>query len=337
MKLDKVLVGGRWSKELRRKEIPVQRFLWAVSFVFFLLQPFSSESQTIRISDSGLSGYDVPIWLTHEAGLFKKHGLTTELILIGGGSTNVQALLANEIRFSHLSGAAPILAILQGAPVVIIATPYTYIPYSLVVGKDIRSPEDLKGKRIAISRLGGINEVAVNLAFEKLGLGPKDMTFVQAGPDPQRIAAVQSGAAAATVLAPPGLFAANSLGLRAFADLSELGIKYPTSVIVTTRAFVSQQRATVKQFLRGFIEGLHVYAQRKEYAIGVMQKYTKLNDREILSKSYDYFAKNTALMPLTDPVAIKNGLPPDKVDVKLQQFYDNSLLEELAKESRVDR
>jgi hypothetical protein len=68
-----------------------------------------------------------------------------------------------------------------------------------------------------------------------------------------------------------------------------------------------------------------------------MQKYTKLNDREILSKSYDYFAKNTALMPLTDPVAIKNGLPPDKADVKLQQFYDNSLLEELAKESRVDR
>jgi NitT/TauT family transport system substrate-binding protein len=249
------------GKGLGRKEISVQRFLWAVSLVFFLIHPGSSDSQTIRISDSGLSGYDVPIWVAHDAGLFKKHGLATELILIGGGATNVQALLANEIRFSHLSGSAPILAILQGAPVVIIATPYTYIPYSLVVGKDIRSPEDLKGKRIAISRLGGITEVAANLAFEKLGLGPKDMTFVQAGPDPQRIAAVRSGAAAATVLAPPGLFAANSLGLRTFADLGELGIKYPTSVIVTTRAFISQQRATVKQFLRGFVEGLRLYTK----------------------------------------------------------------------------
>jgi NitT/TauT family transport system substrate-binding protein len=315
----------------------VQRFLWAVSLVFFLIYPVPSESQTIRISHSGLSGYDVPIWVAHDAGLFKKHGLATELILIGGGSTNVQALLSNEIRFSLLSGSAPILAILQGAPVVIIATPYTYIPYSLVVGKDIRSPEDLKGKRIAISRLGGITEVAANLAFEKLGLGAKDMTFVQAGPDPQRIAAVRSGAAAATVVAPPGLFAATSLGLRVFADLSDLGIKYPTEVIVTTRSFLSQHRGTVKQFLMGFVEALQVYTQRKEYVIGVMQKYTKLTDREILSKSHDYFAKNTALLPLTDPIAVRNGLPSDKADVKVQLFYDNSLLEELAKENRVDR
>ena len=75
---------------------------------------------------------------------------------------------------------------------------------------------------------------------------------------------------------------------------------------------------------------------KKKYVIGVMQKHSKLSDREILSKSHDYFANNT-LLPLTDPAAIRYGLPPDKADVKLQQFYDNSLLEELAKESRVDR
>lgn len=311
----------------------VKPIIWATSIFFVFITALIVEAQTVRISHSGLSGYDVPIWVTHDAGLFKKHGLSTELILIGGGSTNVQALLSNEIRFSLLSGSAPILAMLQGAPLVIIATPYSFIPYSLVVSDNTRSPEELKGKRIAISRLGGITEVAANLAFEKLGLGPKDMTFVQAGPDPQRIMAVRSGAAAATVVAPPGLFAATSLGLKVLADLGDLGIKYPTGVIATTRSLLSHNRGSVKQFMKAFLEGLQLYKQNKEYAIGVMQRHTKLSDREILSKSHDYFAKNTALLPLTDPVAVRNALPPEKVHARIEGFYDNSLLQELAKES----
>lgn len=315
----------------------LRRFLLALILLVFGTGP-ASHAQTVRISYAGISGYNVPLWVAHEAALFKKHGLVEELILIGGGSTNIQVVLANEIRFANVSGSAPIQAKLQGGDVVIIASSYNYIPYSFVVHKDIRSPAELKGKRIAITRLGGITEVAALLAFEKLGLGPKDMTFVQAGPDSQRIPAVQSGAAAATIIAPPGLFAATSLGLKVLADLGDLGVKYPTSTMVCTRSYLVQNRSAVKKFLMGYIEGLHLYAQRKDFTLSVMQKYTKLSDQEVLSKSHDYFVKNTDLVPLTDPIAVRNALPGDKSSVqKIEEFYDNTLVQELVNEGFVEK
>lgn len=308
----------------------------AVAGIIFV--PWAARAQTIRISYAGISGYNVPLWVAHEAGLFKKYGLNDELILFGGGSTNLQAVLANEIRFANVSGSAPIQAKLQGGEVTIIASSYNYIPYSLVVAKDIASPAELKGKRIAITRLGGITEVAALLAFEKLGLSPKDMTFVQAGPDSQRLLAVRSGAVAATIIAPPGLFAAAAMGVKMLVDLSDLGVKYPTSTMIVTRAYLAQNRAAVKAFVMGFTEGLHLYAQKKDFALSVTQKYTKLSDQEVLAKSYDYFVKNTSLVPLTDPAAIVNALPPDKVATrKPEEFYDNSVIQELVNEGFVEK
>ena len=311
---------------------------WLLIALVSIFVPWTGYAQTVRISYAGISGYNVPLWVTDEAGLFKKYGLAEELILISGGSTNIQALLANEVRLANVAGSAPIQAKLQGGNVTIIASSYNYMPYSLVVNKDIRSPADLKGKRLAIARLGGITEVAALLAFEKLGLAPKDMTLVQAGPDSQRVFAVHSGAVAATIIAPPGLFSATSLGLKVLVDLGDLGVKYPTSVMATIASYLAQNRAAVKNFLMGYIEGLHLYAQKKDFAQSVMRKYTKLSDVEVLSKSHDYFVKNTSLVPSTDPVAIKNALPPDKIaSRKPEEFYDNSVIQDLVNEGFVEK
>lgn len=309
--------------------------LW-VSAVFALLLSsgaFSARAQTIRISYSGTSGQNLPFWVAYDAGLFKKYGVPAELILVSGGLTNIQAILANEIRFSYLGGASPIQAALQGADIVVLATAYSLMPYSLVTGGAIRSAADLKGKRAAVSRVGGIEEVAIRAAMEKLGLGPKDLTFVQAGPDALRIAAVQSGAASAAALAPPALFAATGRGLTVIADLGALGVRYPTSVIAARRAYVAQDRPAAKKFLMALIEGLHLYRQKKDYAMKVLEKYTKQSDAQILSQSYDYFAKNTPLMPLTDAAVIEAALPTDKPAGRTaRDFFDNSILLELEQE-----
>jgi NitT/TauT family transport system substrate-binding protein len=289
--------------------------------------------QTIRISYSGTSGQNLPFWVTYDAGLFKKYGVPAELVLIAGGLTNIQAILANEIRFSYLGGASPIQAALQGADIVVLATAYSLMPYSLVTTSAIRSAADLKGKRAAVSRVGGIEEVAIRAAMEKLGLGPKDLTFVQAGPDALRIAAVLSGAASAAALAPPALFAATGRGLTAIADLGALGVRYPTSVIAARRAYVAQDRPAAKKFLMALIEGLHVYRQNKDYAMKVLEKYTKQSDTQILSQTYDHFAKTTPLVPLTDAAVIEAALPPDRPAGRTaKDFFDNSLLLELEQE-----
>jgi len=220
---------------------------------------------------------------------------------------------------------------------VIIASSYNFMPYSFVVRPEIRAASDLKGKVMSVARLGGINEYAAYFTFEKLGLGPKDMTFVQSGPDGQRIAALQSGAVAATVLAPPGLYAATSLGLKVLADLGELGIKYPTGTIVTRKSFLASNRALAKRYLMGFIEGLNLYARDKDYTLKVMQKYARLRDKDAMAKSHDYFVKNTSVVPMTDVAAIKNALVDKAAGRNPEEFYDNSLIQELVKEGFVDK
>ncbi len=303
-----------------------------------ILLPFHVHAQVVRSSYSGTSGQNLTFWVTHEAGLFKKYGLTEELIFISGGATNIQALLANEIQFVHLGGASPIQAASQGADIVIVATSYNLMPYGLITGKGIHSPADLKGKRLAVSRIGGIEEAAIRLAMQKFGLGSRDITMVQAGPDPVRIAAVQSGAAAAIVLAPPALFAATSQGLNLLADLGSLGIRYPTSVVAARRSYLAQERPVAKRYVMAFIEGLALYKQNKSLAVQVLQKFTKQTDPKILSQTYDYFAKNTPLVPLTDPAALQTALPADKAGSRdLKEFYDNSLIQELVNEGFVEK
>src|SRR5437870_13041294 len=84
----------------------------------------SGYAQTVRTSYGGTSGYNVPLWVTQEAGLFKKHGITSELILISGDAASLQAMLANELHLTNAAGTAPIQATLQGADFVIIASSY---------------------------------------------------------------------------------------------------------------------------------------------------------------------------------------------------------------------
>ena len=313
-------MSGRWIAALL-----VSVLLWSAP---------PARAETIRLSYSGTSGQNLPFWVTYDAGLFKKYGVPADLVLISGGLTNIQAILANEVRFSYLGAASPIQAALQGADIVILATAYGLMPYGLITAGNIRSAADLKGKRAAVSRIGGIEEVAIRAAMEKLGLGPKDLTFIQAGPDALRIAAVQSGNAAAAALAPPALFAAAGRGLNVIADLGALGVKYPTSVIAARRAYVAQDRPAAKKFLMALVEGLHVYRQKKDYAMKVLEKYTKQSDPQILSQTYDYFAKNSPLLPLSDAAVMEAGLAAaEKPGAKsARDLYDNSILQELEQE-----
>ncbi len=312
-------------------------FILSLSLLW-VIYPVDVYAQKVRTSYPGTAGVNVPFWLTHEAGLFKKYGLDHEALLISGSVTTMQALIAGEIQFVNSSGAPAINARLQGADITIVASYYDFMPYGLVVGKDIKSMEDLRGKRMAVASLGGINEAAIRFAFERQRLNSKDVTFIQAGGDPSRIAAVVSGSAAGTVLAPPGLFVATKQGLNMLADLGELGSKYPTAVIATKRSSVNQDRPTIKKYLMALIEGLHVYKRDRKLAIDVLRKYAKIPDQDLVARSHDYLAKYTSLVPMVDPSVLKIAIPPGKgTDTSISDLYDNSVLQELAKEGFVEK
>ena len=303
-----------------------------------ILQPAPAYSQSIRMSYTGTPGFMTPFWLTQDAGLVKKQGLRGEQIMVTGGATNIQALIAGEVDFVNAAGPPLINAVLNGADITIIASAYNFLPYGFVVTKDIRSPSDLKGKRITLSNFGGLEEFAIRRALDKFGVDPNAVTFLRSGADAVRIAALMSGAASAMVVSPPSLFKAEALGLKILMDFGELNFSFPGSIIIARRAYIAEQRNTVKKFLMAYIEGLLVFKTNKKLAVQVMQKHMKLNDTDILSKSHDYYVKNTPVVPFTEPMAVKNAAPADKAGtIKAEDFYDNSLLREIVSSGYVEK
>ena len=98
----------------RKLFLPVQHsslhwFCFAVGVLQLLLIGTEVEGQSkstpVRTAYSALSAGIGTLWLSHEDGHFRKHGLDSSLIYIRGGSTAVQAILAGEIQFGHLSPA----------------------------------------------------------------------------------------------------------------------------------------------------------------------------------------------------------------------------------------
>jgi ABC-type nitrate/sulfonate/bicarbonate transport system substrate-binding protein len=97
----------------------------------------------------------MPIWVTKEFGLLEKHQLRGELVMIPGGSRQMQALIGGSIQFSHIDSTGPITAIQRGAELVIVAGALNKFPFSFVTQKEIRQPSDLIGKKIGIVNFGG--------------------------------------------------------------------------------------------------------------------------------------------------------------------------------------
>ena len=141
--------------------------------------------------------------------------------MVSGGALNLQALIAGEVDFVNAAGPALINAVLKGADLTIIASAFNFLPYGLVVGKDIRSAGDLKGKRVTLSGFGGLDGICHPPGSGQVRVDPNGVTFLRSGADAVRIAALVSGAASAMVVSPPSLFKAETLGLRVMLDFSE--------------------------------------------------------------------------------------------------------------------
>ena len=161
--------------------------------IFLVLNNSPARTQTrptpVRVAYSALSAGIGTLWLTHEQAIFRKHGLDSNLVYIRGGTTAVQALLAGEIQFGHLSPAPMMTAWAQGADFVWIGTTTHRMVFTLLTDNSTTRGAELKGKNIGITRIGLASDLAVRVALEHFGLSPKDVTLVSMGGIPDILAA----------------------------------------------------------------------------------------------------------------------------------------------------
>jgi ABC-type nitrate/sulfonate/bicarbonate transport system substrate-binding protein len=270
-------------------------------------------------------------------GFSKKHGVDLEIILIQAGSPNVQALVGGSLQLTQTAASSAILGAVRGAPVVIVATLENKLPMLLVSRPEIKEPHQLRGKTIGINRFGGSNDAAVLMAVKAWKMDPSDIKMIQTGGTSARMAALLSKKVDATVQSYPEIYQARKLGMNVLADIGDYGLYTNTSNIVT-RAYLQQNRAAIKGFIKGQIEGMHYVKTNKEGSLKILRKHLQVTDPEAVEGTYEFFAKRLSRSPRTELEGIKNILASiDAAQRKPAEFIDMSLIDEIEKEGFVKK
>lgn len=250
----------------------------------------------INVCNSSISGTQVVAAYALEKGLFAKHGLDVTLIDINSGSRAVAALISGSVQLCQIAGSAVAHAVVAGADVTMIGALINGSVYSLMVAADIRSPSDLKGKAVAISTAGSASETAMRLALRTLGLQPgRDVAILTIGGQAERLAALEAGYVAGTLLGFPETILARQKGLHVLLDVSTLDLPNVHTATATSRAFLKSNRTTVRNFMKAFSEAVFAIKHDKEGTMAVLSRQVQLDPQknaEALSETYDLLYKS---------------------------------------------
>jgi NitT/TauT family transport system substrate-binding protein len=144
--------------------------------------------EKMNIGYSAQAGAFAPIWITKEAGLFKKNGLDVNLLFIPGGPTAAAAMTAGELQAAAMAGPAIVSSNLAGSDLVMIAGIVNTFAFQLITDA-ITTPSQLKGKRVGVNRFGAAPDIAARYALRRMGIDPAEVTILQLGEQSTRLAA----------------------------------------------------------------------------------------------------------------------------------------------------
>jgi NitT/TauT family transport system substrate-binding protein len=299
------------------------------------LFPAQPALRSVDVSVPAVSLLQAPLFVAIEAGSFKKQGLEVRYIVTGARS--IQALIGGSVQFSQgVSSRTVPAAGLAGSDAVLIANFSDKLLFTMHSAPEINSLQDLKGKIVGVSGLGGSTDFATRVALREAGLIPdKDVLIRGVGGVPEIVTALKAKLVQAGTLSPPSSFVAQKAGFKMLFDMTRLGVDYVSSGLGVKKTTIASDRQLVKQFLMAMIEGAKVLTSDEEFALRVLTKHTRISDREVLQQSYRYLRPYYLKIPYPSVQAIKDTLDllakdiPKAKDANPRDFIDNSILKEI--------
>jgi NitT/TauT family transport system substrate-binding protein len=283
-----------------------------------------------NMSHSALTGSQAILFVTRDAGVFRKYNLEPQIIYITGAPPNISALLAGSVDFVVFAGPAAITANLAGANTAVLMSFVNTMEHSIFSQRAIKNPADIKGKTIGVSRPGSSDDYGARVAVRKWGLEPdKDVFFVSVGGPPDRFLALQTGRVDAVLIQPPLTVKARKAGFNELAALADLGLDYLGTSLVTSRAVIDKKIELVRRMVTAFAEGIHFYKTNKPASLRSIAKLMKIDDAEAIEESYNAYAiKFMARVPYANPSGIEVILKDlEKTNPKARGADPRSFLE----------
>jgi NitT/TauT family transport system substrate-binding protein len=320
-----------------RKFILLLGGAWVLCVIFLGLR--SAEAQKLRVAWTAVSALNAPYWVMKDGGFFKQEGLDVDLVYIPSSTVVASAMLAGEAAISTANSQVVVDSGQQGSDLVIIGGVVNVAAFYIMAVPEIRSVQDLKGKPVGITRFSASTDFSLRMLVKKYGLEPvRDVPILQIGGMPEIAAALSKKTIYATPMSYPMGYVAQQAGLKLISNLAKEDIPFVHVAITTTRRFMQEHRNQARAVVRAYGRAIHFMHTKKEDFKKIMARYTKVNDPGMLEGSVQYAYDFLEKIPLVKPTAIQVNLDETAQrnakakQVKVEQFYDNSVVQELINE-----
>jgi ABC-type nitrate/sulfonate/bicarbonate transport system substrate-binding protein len=278
-------------------------------------------------------------WIAQEAGLFKKHDLDFRLVFIPSSPVATAATLNGDAEVALTGAIGNVRAYVQGFnDLVFIGGVKNFLTHSIMGKPDIKRPEDLRGKKVAVGRFGGNTHYFTIQALKKFGMdASRDIQTIQTGGGPETLAALVAGNVEAAGLVAPGDAAAAARGFRYVINGFDLRIPYGATQLVTLRSNISKRGPVIGRFMRVMADSAGILHTDKNFVYKVLGKYLRVTDTKVLDSAYQseipalerrLEIREAALQASLDEIAPTD---PRAKTVKPQELIDRRYLVELEK------
>ncbi len=296
--------------------------------------PTAGQATKMVVSYSNLIADNLPEWLAKESGIFQRHNLDVDLQNVAS-TTGVPAILAGEIQIGQLGGSEVLSAAAGGADLVVVANLAAVYPFVFVVAPEIKTVDDLRGKKIGVSNIGSSSDIATRVLLKKIGLdAEKDVSIVAVGSLQNRMAALFSGAIQGGVAQPPDQLALEDKGFHVLFDLADLKLPAANTSVAAKRTWVAENKDVVQGYVDSLVEAIALAKKDRNAALPVLKKYLKSDDDRAINATYDFFVKEVSpSQPFSKPEQFADaqaqlGATNDKVkSFDLSKLFDSSFVQ----------
>ena len=275
--------------------------------------------------------------------LWQKRGLDVKAIYFGSGGVMSQAMVAGDIILSDSDVPAQLSPKVAGIMEVrVIAVTINRLEHFIVVRNAVKTAEDLKGKRVAISRFGSASDITTKLALRFLKLNPeRDLTILQVGNTPARISALVAGHVDGALVSPDQLHKVlASKCCRVLVDLAEMPLDYARFGMVAALSALRAQRETIRKLLEAYVEGIYIFKTRPEVPLAALRD-EGVEDPQIAKGIHERIAGSLREYPIPEPKGVQAALDSiataKERNPQAKDYMDTTFIEEIKNSGYIDR
>ncbi|MSP37610.1 MAG: ABC transporter substrate-binding protein [Deltaproteobacteria bacterium] len=300
----------------------------------------------VVIGFAAMNARVAPLWITEEQGILAKYGLQSQQVYLRGAPTLVAGMASGDIHFGRSGGSATLAAVGAGHDFKVIASFSSRNSYDLMARPNIKRAEELRGKKIAVTSIGGSSWMGVMLWLEHFGLDAQrdNIQLLVVGDQLVQMQAVETGIADAAGL--DGVFSKQlrAKGFNMLGEYSDLKAAIVGQAMVVPQAFLNRHADIAENYLKSEVEALAfaVAPKNKPAVLKLLMKRLK-TEAAGAEEGYQDLLRGVDRKPFPSLEGMRNiqrilrPRNPKLADIKVENVVDDRIMRKLDESGFIDR